>query len=179
MTLLQIVYAPNAIFQQIAQPVKEVDHNVRQLVDNMFHTMAFEKAVGMGANMVGILQRIVVIDLRENNVSKPFCLINPEITWRSDQNQTFEEAFLCFPSIAAPISRPNAIKVKYLDYDGKTQESSFEGFPATVIQHEMDYLDGKVFLDYLSKMKRDMLIKKMQKYIKSHQPHVHGAGCNH
>ncbi len=179
MPLLQIIYAPNEIFQKIAQPIKEVDAEIKQIVDSMYHTMEVEKAVGIGANMVGILKRIVVIDLRENNVSKPFCLINPEITWSSDQNQTIEEASLCFPGIAAPITRPDAIKVKYLDYDGTAQETTFEGFPATVVQHEMDYLDGKVFLDYLSKMKRDMLIKKMQKHLKNHQPHVHGAGCHH
>ncbi len=179
MTLLQIIYAPNEIFQKTAQPVKEVNADIRQIVDDMFHTMEVEKAVGIGANMVGILKRIVVIDLRENNISKPFCLINPEITWSSDENQTIEEASLCFPGIAAPITRPNVIKVKYLDYNGNAQESAFEGFPATVIQHEIDYLDGKVFLDHLSKMKRDILIKKMQKFMKNHRPHVHGAGCHH
>lgn len=179
MSVLQIIYAPNKVFQSKAEPVKEVDDNIRQLVDNMYHTMEFEKAVGIGANMVGILQRIVVIDLRENNISKPFCLINPEIIWSSDQNQTFEEASLCFPGIVAPVVRPNAIKVKYLDYDGKTQESIFEGFPATVVQHELDYLNGKVFLDHLSKMKRNILLKKMQKYMNSHKPHIHSAECRH
>src|SRR5690606_26859668 len=114
---------------------------VRRLVDDMFETLAFEKAVGMGATMVGVLQRVAVVDLHEDGVSRPWAFINPEIVWRSDAMQEHEEASLCFPGISAKITRPRAIKMHYLDYDGARQELEAEGFFATVIQHEVDYLD--------------------------------------
>jgi len=119
----------------------------------------------MGANMIGVLKRIIVIDLQENGTRKPFAFINPEIIWRSEEMQTFQEASLCFPGISANIMRPNAIKVRYLDIDGNPQELEAKGYFATVIQHEIDYLDGKVFLDYLSPLKRNALLKKMQKHM--------------
>lgn len=179
MALLSLTYAPNPIFKQKAAPVEVVDDEMRTLIDDMFETMEFEHAVGMGANMVGILNRIVTIDLHENGESKPYSFINPEIIWKSDETQTFEEASICFRGISAEITRPRAIKVSYLDYDGNSQELEAEGFFASVIQHEVDYLNGITYLDHLSKMKRDMLTKKMLKHIKLHPPHVHGAGCNH
>lgn len=179
MALLQLTYAPDPIFKQKAAPVAEVNDEVRQLVDDMFETMEHEQAVGMGANMVGVLQRIAVVDLHEGGVSKPYCFINPEITWRSEATQTHDEASICFIGISAPITRPLAIKLRYLDYDGKEQELEADGFFASVIQHELDYLDGITFLDHLSKMKKDMLMRKMQKALRAHPPHVHGAHCNH
>ena len=163
MAILPLTYAPNDIFQKIAAPIAIVDDSVRALVDGMLETMYHEKAIGMGANMVGILQRIVVIDLQENDIRKPYVFINPEIVWHSGETQIFEEASICFLGISAKIERPKAIKVEYLDYDGKPQILEAEGWFATVIQHEVDYLNGKVFLDYLSKIKRDMLMKKMMK----------------
>ncbi len=179
MNHLQIVYAPNKIFKEQAYEVAKVDDAVRATVDKMVATMYVEGARGLGANMVGILQRIAVVDLQENDMRDPMVLINPEIIWYSEETQVFQEASLSFPGIDAEVRRPKAIKVKYLDYDGKQQELEAEGFLATVIQHEVDYLDGTVFLDHLSKLKRDTLLKKMEKYIKMHPPHVHGAGCSH
>lgn len=179
MTILSLVYAPDPIFRKKASPVEKVDDAVRSIIDDMFETLEFEKAVGMGANMVGILKRIAIADLHENGVSKPYTFINPEIFWYSDELQEFEEASICFLGISAAVKRPRAIKLRYLDYNGNKQELEAEGFFASVIQHEIDYLNGKIFLDYVSKMKRDMLIKKMQKYVKDHPPHVHGAGCKH
>jgi peptide deformylase len=145
----------------------------------MFATIYLERAVGLGANMVGILKRIAVVDLQENGVRVPYTFINPDITWRSKETQTFEEGSLCFPGITAQITRPRAIKISYIDYNGDNKDLETEGFLSTVIQHEVDYLNGKVFLDYLSKLKRDMLIKKMEKYIKMHPPHIHNEHCNH
>lgn len=179
MAILSLIHAPHPIFKQKAAPVAKVDDAIRALVDSMFATMRYEHGVGLGANMVGVLQRIAIADLQEHGVSNPYTFINPEIFWRSEELQEFEEASLCFGGISAFIKRPNAIKLRYLDYDGQPQELAAEGFLATVIQHEVDYLDGITFLDHLSKMKRDMLLKKMEKYRKSHPPHVHGAGCNH
>lgn len=179
MKILDIVNAPDPIFRNKAKPVAKVTDETRELVDAMFATMEYERAVGLGANMVGILQRIAVVDLHEGGHSKPYCFINPEITWKSEETQTFEEASISFAGISAEITRPKAIKVSYLDRDGNKQELEADGFLACVIQHEIDYLDGKTFLDHLSKMKRDMLVKKMLKHIKMHPPHVHGEHCNH
>jgi len=179
MPVLQLVYAPDPIFKKTCDPIAKVDDATRQIVDDMLKTLEFEKAAGIGANMVGILKQIAVVDLHENDISTPYCFINPEIFWKSDDTQTFEEASLCFPGISAKITRPSKIKLRYLDYDGKQCELEADGFFAAVIQHEVDYLHGKIFLDHLSKMKRDMLIKKMLKFQKQHPPHVHGKNCKH
>jgi peptide deformylase len=176
---LALVYAPNKIFKQTAKEVEKVDDSVRKIANDMLDLMYQEKAVGIGANMVGILQRIAVVDIVENNKKSPHIFINPKITWRSSEMQEFTEASLCFRGIDAKVTRPNAIKMDYQDLDGKDQKIEAEGFLATVIQHEVDYLDGKVFLDYLSKMKRDNLLTKMKKYIKYNPPHVHTSACNH
>ena len=179
MNALPLVLAPDPIFKKTCEPVTQVDDSIRELIDGMFATLRLNGAVGIGANMVGITKRIAIVDLNEEGISKPYSFINPEIIWRSDETQVFEEASLCFPGISAPITRPNAIELKYLDYDGKPQQLKAEGFFATVIQHEVEYLDGITFLDHLSKMKRDMLLKKMQKYIKLNPPHIHTEHCNH
>ena len=177
--MLSLVYAPNKIFKQKAAEVSHVDDSIRAIATEMLGLMYAERAVGIGANMVGVLKRIAVVDIMEAGVKNPYILINPKITWKSNEMQTVREASLCFPGIDAMITRPNAIKVEYLDYDGKVSVLECHGFLATVIQHEMDYLDGVVFLDHLSKMKRDLLLSKMQKYIKNHPPHVHTASCKH
>ena len=179
MAALPIIYAPHIIFRTKAEPVVLVDDDVRKLVDDMFDTMYFEGAIGLGANMVGALKRVAVVDLREKEVKSPYTFINPIITWRSDEMQTYNERSFSFPGISADISRPKAIKIRYLDYAGEEKELEADGFFATVIQHEVDYLDGKIFIDYLSKIKQDILLRKMQKYLKNHTPHIHGAHCNH
>lgn len=178
-THLSLVYAPDPVFKQKSAPVEVVDDSVRDLVTGMFALLEQERAVGMAAPMVGVLKRIAILDLRENGVSSPMTFINPEITWRSQDTQSFEEASLCFRGISAPVARPDAIRLTYLDLEGKQQETAAEGFLATVIQHEVDYLDGITFLDHLSKMKRDLLLKKMQKFIRLNPPHVHSIHCNH
>lgn len=179
MTELSLVTAPNAIFKTKCEPVAAVTDETRSLVDGMFKVLEEEHAVGLGANMVGLSKRIAIVDLHESGVSKPYTFINPVITWRSDETQTFEEASLSFPGISANITRPRAIKLSFLDYNGVPQELEAEGYFATVIQHEVDYLEGKVYLDYLSPLKRDMLMKKMQKFIKQNHVHVHTDACRH
>lgn len=179
MTHIPLIYAPNEIFKKKAQAVETVDDGIRALIDSMFETLYLANGVGIGANMVGVLKRIAIVDIQENDTKTPLTFINPEITWRSDKTQTIEEASLSYPGISAPVSRPDAVKVKYLDYNGQPQENEFSGFIATVIQHEIDYLDGKVFLDYLSPLKRDTLLRKMQKHCKMYPPHIHTANCHH
>jgi len=163
MALLPLIYGPNAVFSKIAAPIDRVDDKIRLLIDDMFETMYHEGAIGMGANMVGILQRVVVIDIQEDGIRKPHSFVNPQIIWYSDEMQQFNEASICFPGISAKITRPKAVKVSYLDYNGVPQELEADSFFATVIQHEVDYLNGKIFLDYLSKMKKDILLKKLRK----------------
>jgi peptide deformylase len=177
--MLSLVYAPNPIFKQKAIKVEVVNDEIKSIADQMLSLMYAERAVGIGANMVGILKRVIVVDIMENSAKNPYVMINPEITWKSTETQDVREASLCFPGIDAIITRPRAIHVVYLDREGNTQKLECEGFLATVVQHEVDYLDGVVFLDYLSKMKRDILLAKMQKYIKNNPPHIHTAECMH
>ena len=175
--MLPLIYAPNKIFQEIAQPVKEVNDDIRHIIDEMFKTLKIENAIGLGANMVGILQRIIVIDWKKENIK--ISMVNPVISYFSEEMQEFTEGSLSFPGIEAKISRPKKIKLSYLDYNNQKQEMEAEGFLATLIQHEIDYLDGKIFYDYLSKIKRDRLIIKMKKFLKKHPPHIHDEHCNH
>lgn len=166
MTKLSLIIAPDPIFNQTAEPVALVDDAVRHLISEMFEVLYQEEGVGLGANMVGLLKRIIVIDLQEGGVKTPLAMINPEIISSSEEMQVREEASLSFPGIHGKVSRPKSIEVRYLDEQGKTRSLHADGWLATVIQHERDYLDGIVYLDYLSKMKRTMLMKKMLKHLK-------------
>ncbi|SDD68262.1 peptide deformylase [Kordiimonas lacus] len=178
MAHLHIVAAPNPIFRQKAVPVVDVDDGIKALAEQMLDVMYENRGIGIAANMVGLLHRIIVVDIQPDGNRDPLVCINPEITWASDETSTNEEASLSFPGISADITRPNAIKLTYLDQQGEKQELDAEGFLAIVIQHEMDYLDGRTYLDHLSKMKRDRLLKKMQKYLK--QGHACGdPHCGH
>lgn len=179
MTILPITYAPHPIFRETAAPVTEVNDHVRQIIADMFETLYVEEALGLSAPMVGISQRIAIVDLQENGTKNPLSLINPEIVWTSEEMQTHNEASLSFPFISADITRPYSVKIRFLNEQGAAEEQQFEGFLATVIQHEIDYLNGRVFLDHLSRMKREMLLKKMQKLMKLNPPHIHGEHCNH
>ena len=160
---LPLRIAPDPIFRQTAAPVEEVTDEIRAHIDDMFETLYLEQGVGLGANMVGLLQPIIVVDLLQGGVHAPLVMVNPVITKTSDDVQTSEEASLSFPGISAKITRPATIEITYLDRDGNEQSREATGFLATVIQHEMDYLDGQTFLDHLSPIKRKMLLKKMQK----------------
>lgn len=186
MTALQLVTAPDPIFRKKAEVVDVVDDEIRETVDAMFAVMYAEGALGIGANMVGVLKRICIIDLQEGGVKKPLTLINPEIVEASDDLSEYEEASLSFPGISAPVKRPRFIRVKFLDRDGKEQELEAEVPLSTIIQHEMDYLDGRTYLDHISKIKRDRLLKKMKKFQKfghaHHHHHGHSCGdpdCGH
>ncbi|MGI4775926.1 MAG: peptide deformylase [Janthinobacterium lividum] len=176
---LQLIYAPNVIFRIKAELVEVVNDEIRLLADRMIKTLQAEGAVGLAANMVGISKRIAIVSANPSENLSFLVLINPEIVWVSKEHQSFKEASLCFPGISAKISRPKAIKVKYIDYNGNSKELEAEGFLATIIQHKVDYLDGKIYLDYLSKLKADTLLKKMQKHVKQHPPHIHSSHCRH
>lgn len=163
MPKLSLVIAPDPVFRKKAETVEVVDDHIRDLVSQMFDVLYQENGAGIGANMVGLLKRIIVMDLKENGKPSPLAMINPEILERSEETQIFEEASLSFPGISAEIKRPKEIKVAYLDQEGKPRELVANDFLATVIQHEMDYLDGKTYLDHLSRVKRDNLLRKYKK----------------
>lgn len=167
MITLPLVIAPDPVFRMVAAPVVIVDDQTRAEVDAMFETLYKEKGLGLGANMVGLLKRIIVVDLQEDGKKAPLAMINPIVVRASKERQLFEEASLSFPGIGAKIRRPKSIEVTYLDTQGGEQTLEAEGFLATVIQHEMDYLDGRTYLDHLSVTKRNLLLKKMSKLKKA------------
>lgn len=182
MPALDLVIAPNPIFKKHADSVdiKAEGYALKPLIADLFETLYDNKGLGLAATMVGVLKRIVVIDLMEDGKKCPKAYINPEIVWSSDEMQDHVEASLCYPGIEATITRPREIKIRYLDEEGVEQLEEAEDFRATVLQHEIDYLNGKVFLDYIKPVKRQMLIKKMQKYKKMlTKGHIHGPGCGH
>ncbi len=179
MSVLNIIYAPNPIFKHKPKLVKLINDHIRKVAQDMLDTMYFEGAVGLGANMVGVDYQIIVLDLRESDKQLPYVMINPEILEASEETIEYEEASISFPGISAKVKRPKKIKVKYIDLEEKEQIIEADNFLARVIQHEMDYLHGLVYLDYLSKLKQDMLYKKMHKFIKNNPPHVHGEHCKH
>ncbi len=179
MAVRQLIYAPDPIFKKVSEPVAKVTDDTRTLVADLHDTLNFEEAVGMAAPMIGMTQRVIIANLLPDGNSEPLSFINPEITWQSQETHSIDEASICFPGIGAKITRPRAIKMSYLDIDGNPQTFEAEDFLSSVIQHEMDYLDGKTYLDYLSKMKRDMMLKKMNKILKHNPPHVHSASCSH
>lgn len=179
MSVLPLIIAPHPIFKQKSQPVTAVTEATRGFIRDLFDTLYAYDAIGMAAPMVGRSERIAIVDIRENDQLNPRSFINPEIVERSAETQTHSEGSLCFPYIDAAIKRAQSIRLRYLDEQGVSKEETYEGFLATVIQHEVDYLDGVVFLDYLSRTKKDMLLKKMLKQQKLQPVHVHGAHCHH
>ncbi len=182
MPALDLVIAPDPIFRKQSDAVDVVAEGdaLKSLIADLFDTLYAEKGLGLAATMVGVLKRIVVIDLLDDGKQCPTVYINPEIIWVSDEMQSHVEASLCYPGIEATITRPKEITVKYQDEEGKEYQEDAEGFRATVLQHEIDYLNGKVFLEYIKPVKRQMLMTKMKKYKKMLvKGHVHGPGCGH
>ncbi len=161
MSILTILQFPDPKLRQKAAPVMSVDNSIRTLVDDMFETMYSAPGIGLAAVQVDILKRVIVIDISEDK-SQPECFINPDIVERSGDEQ-MDEGCLSVPGIYEPVSRAKEITVRYLDRDGNAQELTVDGLLAVCIQHEMDHLDGKLFVDYLSEMKRNRIRKKMEK----------------
>jgi peptide deformylase len=161
MSTLNILHFPDPKLRQKAVAVDDVNDDIRSLVDDMFETMYTAPGIGLAAVQVHVLKRVVVIDISEDK-SQPLCFINPEIV-QSSGCEDMEEGCLSVPGIYEMVSRAEAITVRYLDRDGKTVELEAEGLLAVCIQHEIDHLDGKLFVDYLSEMKRKRIRKKMEK----------------
>ena len=164
MARLPILIAPNPALKAKAKSVEKVDDSVRRLLDDMLETMYAAPGIGLSGNQVGVLQRIVVLDVaRENEKPQPLRLINPELVWRSDELATYNEGCLSIPELYADVVRPAAVKFRFLDERGKKQEMDAAGLLATCVQHEIDHLDGILFVDHLSALKRNMILRKLSK----------------
>ncbi|MDB9831862.1 peptide deformylase [Candidatus Pelagibacter sp.] len=164
MSVKTILTEPNKILRQVSEPVKEVSEVERKLMDDMLDTMYAAPGIGLAAIQVGVPKRIIVMDIsRDENKKEPKYFVNPVIKNKNLEKARYEEGCLSVPDQFAEIDRPNACEVEYLDYDGKKQLLKAEGLLATCIQHEMDHLEGILFIDYLSKLKKSMIIKKLSK----------------
>ncbi len=163
----KIIIEPDPILRKKSEPVEKVDDHLRKLMREMLETMYEAPGIGLAAIQVGILKRLIVIDLaRENEKKNPLFLINPEIIYRSKDTSIYEEGCLSLPGQFAEIERPSECTLKYIDLNGNKKELKADGLLSTCIQHEVDHLDGILFIDYLSKLKKDMIIKKLVKHKK-------------
>ena len=167
MAVLKLFEYPHPVLKQKTEKVEKVDGEIRKLLDDMLETMYASGGCGLAAPQVGISKKIVVIDIaHEDEEANPLYFVNPEITWRSEEKQCSEEGCLSIPGQRADVERNYSVKVKYLDYNGVEQEMLAEDFLAKAIQHELDHLDGVLYIDHLSRLKRQMLLKKLDKFRK-------------
>ena len=168
MALREILVEPNKILREKSLAVEKVDKDLQKLMDDMLETMYAAPGIGLAAIQVGVPKRVIVMDLAKKDEPKnPMYFVNPEIIKKSENNSTYEEGCLSVPGQFAEIDRPNRCHVKYLDYYGEEKEIKAEGMLATCIQHEMDHLEGILFIDYLSKLKKTIIIKKLSKQKKA------------
>jgi peptide deformylase len=168
MAMREILVLPDKRLRLKSEPVKKIDAGIRKLVEDMFETMYDAPGIGLAAIQVGTPKRVVTMDLskKEDEEKKPQVFINPEILWKSEDTATYEEGCLSIPEFYADVERPAQVKVKYLDVEGKAHEIDAHGLLATCLQHEIDHLNGVLFIDHLSKLKRDRVVKKFTKVAK-------------
>ena len=165
--LKKILIEPDPILRKKSETIKNVDDDLRNLMSDMLETMYHAPGIGLAAVQIGILKRIVVIDISKDKEKKdPLFLVNPTIVHKSKKTSTYEEGCLSLPNQFAEIERPAECILKYIDYNGKEKDLKADGLLATCIQHEVDHLNGILFIDYLSKLKKDMIIKKLVKHKK-------------
>jgi peptide deformylase len=167
MPLRPILIIPDKKLRTKSAAVGKVTSELRKLVEDMFETMYDAPGIGLAATQIGVAKRVVTMDLAKKEGEKePRVFINPEITWSSDEKSTYEEGCLSIPEIHEDVDRPARVKVKFLDLDGKAHEEEADGLYATCIQHEIDHLNGVLFIDHISKLKRDRIVKKFTKAAK-------------
>ena len=167
MSMRKIVIEPDPILRKKSENLEKVDNDTRKLLDEMLKTMYAAPGIGLAAVQIGILKRLIVIDIsKEDQKKDPLFLINPVITYKSKNTSVYEEGCLSLPGHFAEIERPSECSVDYIDYNGKEKKLKADGLLATCIQHEVDHLNGVLFIDYLSKLKKDMIIKKLIKHKK-------------
>lgn len=167
MTTRPILQIPNDVLRQVAKPVETVNDEIKTLIKDMFDTMYEAPGVGLAAPQIGVLHRVIVMDpSKEDDEPSPIAMVNPEVTWSSEETWVYQEGCLSIPDYYEDVERPVKVRVKYLDENGTAQELEAEELLATIVQHEIDHLDGKLFIDYLSRLKRDRVTKKFQKIAK-------------
>ncbi|MCV6547011.1 MAG: peptide deformylase [Cohaesibacter sp.] len=173
MALMEIVTLPDPILREQSAPVERIDDDLRRLVENMFETMYHAPGIGLAGIQVGVTRRIFTVDCaREGEDKAPICMINPQIVWQSDELSVYDEGCLSIPDFYAEVERPAEINIQYMDQFGKEQQLQCDGLLATCVQHEFDHLNGALFIDYLSKLRRDRVIKKFTKLARQKEKHT-------
>ncbi len=171
MALRDILIIPDKRLRMKSEPVKAIDKDIRALIEDMFETMYAAPGIGLAAIQIGVPKRVVTVDLaKKDDPAEPQVFINPEIVWSSDEKATYEEGCLSIPEYYEEVERPKSVRVKFLDRDGKPQEMEADGLLATCLQHEIDHINGVLFIDHISKLKRDMVLKKFKKAAKRGEP---------
>jgi len=172
MALRHIITLPDPKLRLVSKPLERVDDAVRKLLDDMVETMHEAPGIGLAAIQVAEPLRMLVIDLaKKDELANPLFFVNPEIVWSADERSTYEEGCLSIPEYYEEVERPARVRTRFVDRDGKQQEILAEGLLATVLQHEIDHLDGVLFIDHISKLKRDRVIKKFVKMAKRAEGH--------
>lgn len=170
MAIRDILTVPDPLLKQVSKPVQTVDDDLRALMDDMLETMYDAPGIGLAAIQIGVPKRVIVMDIspREGEGERePRYFVNPEILWRSEETQPYEEGCLSVPEIYDEVERPARVKLRYLNYQGEKIEEDAEGVFAVCIQHEMDHLDGVLFIDHLSRLKRERAVNKVKKAAKA------------
>lgn len=165
MALRKILIHPDPRLKKVAEPIADVSDDIRRLADDMLETMYDAPGIGLAAPQVGVLKRIITMDCvkSDDEEPRPMVLINPEVTWSSEDTGVYEEGCLSIPEQFAEVTRPAEVDVSWLGIDGKIHSERFDGLWATCVQHEIDHLNGKLFIDYIGNLKRQMITRKMQK----------------
>jgi peptide deformylase len=168
MAILPIIVAPDPRLKVKSKPVDKVDARVARLMDDMLETMYAAPGIGLAAPQIGVALRVIVLDCsKEGEPRAPMCFANPEIVWASEERIPYEEGCLSLPEQFADVTRPKQVRVRYLDRENEIRELTADGLLAVCLQHEMDHLEGTLFVDHLSTLRRGMIIKKLQKYRKA------------
>ena len=168
MALREILTVPDPLLKQVSAPVERVDDDLRALMDDMLETMYAAPGIGLAAVQVGVPKRVIVMDLaRQDEPRQPRYFVNPEIVWASEETAPYEEGCLSVPEIYDEVERPAQVRIRYLNYRGDQVEEEADGLFAVCIQHEMDHLEGVLFIDHLSRLKREQAIKKVKKQAKA------------
>jgi len=164
MAIRDILTVPHPLLKKVSEPVETVDDELRALMDDMLETMYDAPGIGLAAVQIGVPKRVIVMDIsRGEGEREPRYFVNPEITWASEETQPYEEGCLSVPDIYDEIERPARVKLRYLNYQGEPVEEEAEGIFAVCIQHEMDHLEGVLFIDHLSRLKRERAVQKVKK----------------
>ena len=167
MAIRPIIIAPDPVLKAKAKPVENIDGGIVRLMDDMLETMYKAPGIGLAAPQIGILQRVIVIDVADKDEKpQPFAMANPEILWKSDETSVHNEGCLSLPDHYADVTRPKQVRLRYIDRDGEVRELDADNLLATCVQHEIDHLNGVLFIDYLSKLKRDRVMTKFRKAAK-------------